>query len=227
LVSVIGHRGAPAHAVENTLDAFLAAARLGADGIELDVRRGADGALIVHHDAVLPDGRPVSNLSRGELPTWVPTLAEVLDAVGPGLLVDIEIKNMPNEPDWDPHDLVARAVAALVADRGRQATSLITSFNLAAIDAARSAEPSVPTGWLTLSGYDQLDALATVVERGHAALLPRHESIDAALVEAAHGHGVQVMAWTVDDPARVKELAALGVDAVITNAPDMARAALA
>lgn len=226
MVSVIGHRGAPAAHRENTLDAFLEAVRLGADGVELDVRRAADGALVVHHDAVLPGGAAVSNILVDELPEWVPTLPEVLDALADDVLIDVEIKNLPTEPDWDPSEAVAAAVAALVGERGRQETTLVTSFSLAAIGMVRTLDPTVPTGWLTLAAYDQADALRTAVDRGHRALLPAHQAVTADLVDAAHAQGVDVWAWTVDDPDAMLALAAAGVDAVITNLPDLAMAAL-
>lgn len=226
MVTVIGHRGAPAAHRENTLEAFLEAVRLGADGIELDVRRAVDGALVVHHDAVLPGGAALLNIARDELPIWVPTLPDVLDALDDSVVVDVEIKNMPNEADWDPTESLAAAAARLIAERGRQASTVVTSFNLNAVDAARAAAPSLRTGWLTLAGYDQLAALDTVVERGHQALLPRHEAVTADLVVAAHKRGVEVMVWTVDEPDQIRALAAMGVDAVITNVPDVAVAAL-
>lgn len=227
MVLVIGHRGAPVACRENTLAAFLEAVRLGADGIELDVRRAVDGALVVHHDGVLPDGAAVSNISVDELPAWVPTLPEVFDALEDDVLIDVEIKNMPNEADWDPAESVAASVASLIGERGRRARTVVTSFSLASVDMVRAVDPTIATGWLTLPGYDQSAAVDTIVERGHHALLPRHEAVTVELVERAHGAGIEVLAWTVDDPDRMLALAALGVDAVITNVPEVAVAALA
>lgn len=226
MVSVIGHRGAPAAHRENTLEAFLEAVRLGADGVELDVRRAVDGALVVHHDAVLPSGTALLNLAGHELPLWVPTLPDVFDALDDSVVVDVEIKNMPNEADWDPTESIATAAARLIVERGRQGTTVVSSFSLSAVDVARSVEPSVRTGWLTLAGYDQRAALDTIVGRGHRTLLPRHEAATADLVDAAHGAGVEVVVWTVDEPERMRELADMGVDGIITNVPDVAVAAL-
>lgn len=203
----------------------MAAARLGADGVELDVRRGADGALVVHHDAVLPDGRAISNVSTSEIPAEVPLLDAALDACA-GLLVNIEVKNAPNEADWDPAESIARAIARLVVDRGAQSHVIVSAFSLASIDAVRDEAPTVPTGWLTLPGYDQLGALESVVERGHHAVHPHHSAVNPELVDAAHGAGLRLYTWTVDDPERIAELADWGVDGVITNVPDVALAAL-
>ena len=69
--------------------------------------------LIVHHDPVLADGRAIVGLPRDALPGHIPTLADALDACA-GAIVDIEIKNLPGEPDFDPSDRLADAVVALL-----------------------------------------------------------------------------------------------------------------
>src|SRR5262245_27082175 len=93
--AVIAHRGASRAAPENTLEAFRLARSLGADAVELDVRRTRDGALAVHHDARLPDGQSVVDLSAAELPRSVPLLDAALDACA-GMWVNVEIKNDPS-----------------------------------------------------------------------------------------------------------------------------------
>lgn len=206
MISVIAHRGASASCPENTVEAFLEAARQGADGVELDVRRG----LVVRHDP-------------GEAG---PSLAAALDACR-GLLVNIEVKNLPHEPDFDPAEQLAAEVVALLAARGGSDRVVVSSFSLATVDAVRAADPAVETGWLTLPGYDQLAAVATAAEHGHAALHPRQESVTQALVEAAHDARLAVVTWTVDEPDRLRELADRGVDAVITNVPALALEVLA
>ena len=77
---VIGHKGAAGLAPENSLEAFRMAREVGADGVELDVRRTADGALAVHHDPTLGDGRRLMDVATGELPAGIATLPPVLDA---------------------------------------------------------------------------------------------------------------------------------------------------
>jgi glycerophosphoryl diester phosphodiesterase len=211
---------------ENTIDAFVEARRAGADGVELDVRRGVGGALVVHHDAALPDGRTILNLGIGDLPPEVPLLDAALDACE-GMLVNVEVKNLPFEADFDADELVAGLVAAAAVERRASTRVLVSSFSLASIDAVRAAEPTVATGWLTPVQYDQRRALATTIEHGHGALHPHHGAVTAELVAAAHDAGVAVHTWTVDDPARMVELADMGVDSVITNVPDVAVATLA
>lgn len=222
---VFGHRGASADRPENTVAAFLEAARQGADGVELDVRRSADGALVVHHDAEIPGAGPIVALAATELPPDVPLLAEALDACA-GLEVNIEIKNWPDDVDFDPTESVAAAVVALVHELGMADRVLVSSFHLGTVDRVRDLDPSLARGLLTVPTADQRRALEVAAERGHQALHPHHLVVNADLVAAAHGLGLALNTWTVDDPERIRWLAACGVDIVITNSPAVAVGAL-
>src|SRR5205807_1030548 len=153
-VLVLGHRGAPHAAPENTIAAFVAAGRLGADGVELDVRRTADGGLVVLHDADVPGAGPISGLRRTELPAGIPSLEAALDACH-GLIVNVEIKNSPADPDHDLTEAAALAVAGLVTARGPDLRVIASSFSLASIDAVKAAAPSMATAWLTIAAMDQ------------------------------------------------------------------------
>ncbi|HEX6312033.1 MAG TPA: glycerophosphodiester phosphodiesterase [Acidimicrobiia bacterium] len=230
---ILAHRGACRAAPENTVAAFREAAAQGADGVELDVHRSADGELVVHLDAEVPGigvlgEHPAADI-RAALPS-VPTLAEALDACE-GMLVNVEVKNLPGDADYDPDDRVAAAVVGLLHARGGRDDVLVSSFNLASIDRVRELDGGLPTAFLTLVGFDPLDAVAVVADRGHAALHPDVRSlvgpVAGATAERAHAAGVAVNAWTVNLPEEVRRLAAAGVDAVITDVPDLARAALA
>src|SRR3954469_6795725 len=112
----MAHRGASRAARENTLAAFALAVTMGADMVELDVRRTADGALAVHHDAHLPGGPAVVNVAAADLPPYVPLLDEALDACS-SVVVNVEIKNMPGEPDHDERGGAANAVVDVVRRR--------------------------------------------------------------------------------------------------------------
>jgi glycerophosphoryl diester phosphodiesterase len=218
MVLVLGHRGASATRPENTIDAFAEARRLGADGVELDVRRTADDGLAVHHDAVLADGRRLVDLRVQELPPSVPLLRDALDACD-GLLVNVEIKNAPQDPDFDPDHAIAGWVADSFSSRDR---ILVSCFNLATLDAVRLVDPEIRTGWLTVPAWDQAAAVARAADGGHTAFHPHESVVTAELVDRAHRAGLEVNTWTVDDPARMAALATLGVDAVITNLVDVA-----
>ncbi len=230
--AVWAHRGASAARPENTIAAFVAAVETGADGVELDVHRSADGHLVVHHDAEHPVLGVLARLALAEIRAGapdVPTLDEALDACA-GIVVNIEVKNLPVDPDYDPDDRAATEVAALVGRRGAHDRVVVSSFNLDTIDRVHAADPAVPTGWLTMGGFDPLEAARIARERGHTAVHPPlSEMLDGRgtkVCERAHELGLRVNTWTVDDPARIVEVARAGVDALITDVPDVALRAL-
>jgi len=224
-ILVIAHRGASAVRPENTVEAFRHAAALGADWVELDARRTADDRLAVHHDAVLPDGRAIVELAAADLPASAPSLADALAACA-GMGVNIEIKNDRHDPDFDPDDRVAVAVAdllsgpAAVLPVGRV---LVTSFNPATIAVVRDRAPHVPTGRLTMNGHDLAGRIERAAAAGHVAINPWDLLVDEPMMAVARDAGLQVYVWTVDDPERMRALVDLGVDGIITNVPDVAR----
>jgi glycerophosphoryl diester phosphodiesterase len=219
-------------APENTVEAFVAAAVLGADGVELDVHRTADGALVVHHDA---DSRGVGVLAERSLVEIraarpeIPVLEEALDSCD-GMLVNIEVKNLPGDADYDPAESVATAVVALLAERGRRDDVLVSSFNLASVDRVRVLDESIPTALLTLVGLDPVDGVEVAHARGHRAVHPDVRSLAGRAVDAtvarAHELRLAVNVWTVNGDDEMRRLAAANVDALITDVPDVARRVL-
>jgi glycerophosphoryl diester phosphodiesterase len=220
---VIAHRGASARFAENTAQAFEGAKTLGADWVELDVRRTGDGALAIHHDAHLPDGRAIVDVDAADLPPGVLDLISALDACEP-LGVNVEVKNLPGDPDFDPECRIAAKVAPVVAARAQPI--LVSSFHAETLDVLRDLEPSVATALLTFALHDPEWTVDAVAAAGHEALHPFDATVDASLVATCHDRGLAVNVWTVDDPGRIAELAALGVDGIVTNVPDVARAIL-
>jgi glycerophosphoryl diester phosphodiesterase len=218
---VIAHRGASASFPENTLEAFRGAAEHGADWVELDARRTADGALVVHHDALLADGRAIVELAAADLPPSVPSLAAALDACA-GMGVNIEIKNNPPDPDFEREELVADRTIVLLAERGGRDEVLISSFNPATLRHIRDRAPHLATALLVVE--PEPDVVDVVLAAGHQALHPYDWFVDEDLVARCHTAGLQVNVWTVDDPDRMVELLALGVDGLCTNVPAVARA---
>jgi glycerophosphoryl diester phosphodiesterase len=201
---------------------------LGADGVELDVQRSADDGLVVIHDAVTPAG-PVAELTVAQARSAVPglpTLAEALDACA-GAVVNIEIKNLAHLPGFDPDDKVSDLVVALLRERGGRDRVLVSSFRLESIDRVRAAAPEVDTGLLAFAG-DPLLLLGWAADRGHGAYHPSIAMLDGPnldlAVGAAHGRGLAVNVWTVNEPADLRRLRDAGVDAVISDDPAGARA---
>lgn len=231
---VIAHRGSGPFGPEreNTVAAFEAAARLGADGVELDVRRTADRRLVVHHDATLESGAAICELTSAELPSYLPSLAEALDACA-GLLVNVEVKNWPEDVDYDPSQWVARETGRLLAERkepppgGRDSSVVVSSFSLEAVKAVQEVAPEFETAWIVGAEAAGKDLVAVVSRAGIEGLHPFDWLVDAPLVEAAHAAGLALRVWTVNNGDRVAELDALGVEGVITNDVKLARQALA
>lgn len=210
---------------ENTVGAFRRAVEVGAAGVELDARRTADGAIVVHHDPVLGDGRAVVDCLAADLPGWVPTLGHALDACG-GAFVNIEVKNDPGQPDFDENETVARGVMKLLAGRSEPSRNwLISSFRVESADWCRSADPAVATAWLTASPVGVADA-EMVAARGHTAIHPWDATLDGEAIARCHDVGLQVNAWTCNDPERARDLAAWGVDGICTDVPGVILAAL-
>ena len=150
-----------------------------------------------------------------------------------GMLVNVEVKNMPRDPDFDPDESVAAAVAASLANDDWLADTVVSSFNPATTARLRSLDERLRTGQL-LYGVDPLAAVEPIAAAGHQAIHPylgdltdAAAPVDAgALVEAATAAGLWVVVWTVNEPADLVALAEAGVDAVITDDPAAANAAL-
>jgi glycerophosphoryl diester phosphodiesterase len=223
MVEVLAHRGASRAARENTIEAFRLAQALGSDAVELDVRRTADRILVVHHDARLPDGRPIVDLNAADLPDYIPHLGAALDACA-GMWVNVEIKNDAHEPDFDADDEIADRTIAALLERHENDRWLISSFRLATINRCKALAPAIRTAWLVTEVPD--DVLATIVAHGHDALHPWFATLLRSHIDACHGAGIEVNTWTCDDPHRMAELADWGIDGICTNVPDVALAVL-
>ncbi len=238
-VRVLAHRGGLGPWRENTVEAFEGALALGADGVELDVRRGADQVPLVNHDAEVAGFGLVSDLSSKRRPPWLPTLEESLVACA-GAVVNVEIKNPPLEPGHDPEETLAAAVAQLLRRsaswpaRRRPALVVVSSFQPSSLAAVRSEYEDVPVG-LLLPGFVDVSAksgpgsqspLEQAASLGCAAMHLHHARLSEGVVDEVHAAGMGVVAWTVNDPRRAQELADWGADAVITDAVETTLRAL-
>ncbi len=216
MTKVFAHRGCTEGFVANTLEAFVEARRRGADGVEFDVRRSLDGALVVHHDAEVPGCGLIHETRVADLPPHVPLLAEVIEASS-GMAMNVEIKNLPGDPGHDPSGALSRAVAAELADHGLGDASIVSSFDAATIEAFRAAEPSIPIGWL-LGATAPLDrALEIAQERAYQALHPNFVLVTAPFVERCHHGGLAVNVWTPNEDRDLEAMLAAGVDTLITD----------
>lgn len=225
---VIAHRGASQAFPENTLAAFQGAVDQAADGVELDVRRTADGALAICHDDTLPDGTVVVATASADLPDDVPDLAAVLDVGRSLAVINIEIKNWPEDKDFDATEHIAGEIVALLAARREldDGRNLISSFHLPTIDRVHELAPHLGTAWLLGIVEEPARLIERAADHGHVAVHPHHLFVNEAFVTQAHQAGLAVNAWTCNDADRIRWLADLGVDAVITDVPDLALRAL-
>jgi glycerophosphoryl diester phosphodiesterase len=211
---------------ENTLPAFYRARLLGAAGVELDVRRTADGALAVHHDSEIRGFGPIYQLQSDQLPESVALLPEALAACE-GLDVNIELKNLPGEPGFDPDEQMARDVAELVVAAGKEATVVVSSFWPGSLDAVHQARAGLATGLLVASWFDPAACVPLALEHGCTALHPHVSLLDESLVARAHEVGLSVATWTANDRSQLQLAAALGIATVITDDVTTALSALA
>jgi glycerophosphoryl diester phosphodiesterase len=231
----IAHRGAAGTRPELTRPAFERALEIGVDMIELDVQLTRDRALVVLHDREL--GRtvrghgPVRERTLAELcgldaGAWfapeyagarVPSLEEVLDLTAGKAALNVEIKSP--EPDWDATADVL--VALLTAARCLDST-VISSFEMGALRAVRARSPTARLGVLWHAG--ELEPMWPLAETLEArSVHPQWTLVDAAVVEQARARGLAVIVWTVNDPAAIAQLAALGVDGIISDYPERLR----
>ena len=240
---VLGHRGGRGEGwpAENTLEAFARAIGEGADGVELDVRLTKDGVAVVFHDTTLAratggaDVRAVDRVAYAALPPLggglrIPRLVDVLDAMR-GHIVNVEIKAdvapmsmLGNVPD---RVLLVRTAAAAVAE-ARHTEVVFSSFDPLAVLALAVASPRVPRGMLV--GMQTPRAATALPLALRYAIVAAH--LDESLITAARAERLlrsklRVVAWTVNDPERAKELVALGTSWLITDAPARILAALA
>ena len=155
--------------------------------------------------------------------TEVPTLEETLRCCSGRIAVDVEIKNIPGEPDFEAED--ERAVEATLRaleDVAFSGMVLVSSFNPFSIARSRSLAPDVPTGLLTDRDVEAPAAAAYAHGEGHPWVLPFFRQVQEAgpsLAEEVHASGMLLGTWITDDPAVAVGLMRAGVDAVATNDP--------
>ena len=197
----------PRLARENTLPSFQLALDAGADGLELDVHATSDGVVVVHHDAVLPLGTAIADLTLAELRRHeaepgvpIPTLGELCELVAGRATLFVELKGEGIER------------LALEALEGYEGALAIHSFDHAMIQRLARLDPSVRLGIL----FDEppADVAASMAACGAIDVWPHWPLVTEALVSAVHDAGGRVIPWTVNDQRQALTLAALGVDAL-------------
>jgi glycerophosphoryl diester phosphodiesterase len=234
------HRGASYEAPENTLAAFLLAVELGADGIEFDVQLSLDGEVVVIHDFALEtttdgEGRVCekslrelkrldagSHFDRAFADQRIPTLQEVIDAVGHRLLFNIELKT-----DNLRDDGLAAEVVRAIEENHLLDRVIISSFNPLVLRWVKQLNPWIATGLLYAPDSPILlrrPWLRYLIR--FDAMHPHYSAADNRYIRWARRHSYRVNVWTVDDPGHMWQLMRRGVDVIITNRPDLLRQVL-
>jgi glycerophosphoryl diester phosphodiesterase len=226
LPKVIGHRGAMAYAPENTLESFREAGRRGATWVEIDVKLTADGVPVVLHDSSLKRtmgiDRAVAEMRADELPAAVPTFERAIACFGElGLGCNVEIK-----PCEGREEETARVAIATLRRHWPAAlpAPLLSSFKDASLAAARQAAPEYARALLVgelkddWRGRAAALAVAGINANGRQLTAPRAVEVRKA--------GYVLSAYTINDPDVARTLVAMGVDCIITDAPDVVLAAL-
>ncbi|MDF9841460.1 MULTISPECIES: glycerophosphodiester phosphodiesterase [unclassified Paenibacillus] len=233
---VLAHRGASAYAPENTMEAFRLAVEQGADGFEIDINLSKDGEIVVIHDDSIDrtsDGQgDITSYTLEELKAFnfnkgfaeqyttarIPTLREVLGLVKEhGLYLNIEVKDILSKMEL--YAGLPGAAAELVREYGLTDQVIFSSFNHYSMVKLKNEYPEMKTGLLYIAGLYQGAEYARLTRAD--ALHPVFFGVNREAVDEARAAGVQVNAWTVNEPEHIGWMLAAGVDAIITDRPDV------
>jgi glycerophosphoryl diester phosphodiesterase len=220
VTDVYAHRGAHLNTRENTLDAFREARALGVAGVELDVRRTADGALVVHHDPAA-ELMVIAHTNARDLPGFIPHLDESLAELR-GLRVNVEIKNSrdPSEPTYDDSGTLVREVVACVhASPG--SSVLISCFDRATCRRVRDLGDDIEVAWLLAKGSLE-EHFETAREERFNALNPHYSMVAPESQILAAERGLALNVWTVNSAKDLTAMGHAGVASVITDEPALA-----
>ena len=244
---IVAHRGASRQAPENTMEAFRLAVDAGADAIELDVHLTADGQLAVIHDDTMNRTTDRTGAVSSQ------TMAQIREADAgatfarpgdSGLPYDGQGLRVPTLPEvlaWLPGDIglvveiKARAAADAVVDAvrddpvHRSGRLSVISFDEATIERVRELDPGIRTGYLLVPTQPIEPALVWATEHGHVGVNPYEGDLGLdplPIVAQARPYGREIGCYVVNDPERMKHLAACGIWGFVTDVPDVARAAL-
>lgn len=230
---VWAHRGASGYAPENTLESFALAAKMHADGVELDVQLTKDGEIVVIHDETTErvSGKPGwvkdyslaelkelnVNLSHPEYETVrIPTLREVYELLKPtGLKINVELKT-----GIVFYEGLDKKVLDLTKEMGMEDRVWYSSFNHYTVKHLKELDPTVKTGILYADGIYEPEKYAAQLKAD--ALHPALYNVQFPhIVEDCHNAGLRMHVWTVNEPDHIRLCLAAGVDSIITNYPDV------
>ncbi|HET6516578.1 MAG TPA: glycerophosphodiester phosphodiesterase [Thermodesulfovibrionales bacterium] len=213
----IGHRGARAYEIENTLESYERAIEMGANAIELDVRKAKDGALMVIHDDNLKrvfgsDGH-VNDATAEELKELteksIPTLGEALHFIdGRVDRILVELKEVGYEEE---------VIAAIKREHVNERV-IVISFHEQALLNVRKVDRNIPTGFIYVRHKKPIDTARRLKAQY---LISLYRFTHARNIEDAHKHDLKVIVWTINTREEMKNYRAKGVDGIATDRPDI------
>lgn len=232
---VWAHRGASGYAPENTLAAFQKAVDLGADGVELDIQLTKDDQIVVIHDETIDrtsDGKGwVKDYTLEELRAFnynrtkleykhadIPTMREVFELLKPtGLFINIEIKT-----GVVFYEKIEEKILALTKEMGMEDRVCYSSFNHYTVTRIHELKPDAEVGFLYADG--PIDMPSYGVKHGVNALHPALYNLQYdGFVKECKEKGLKLNVWTVNERPYMEMCCQYGVDAIITNYPDIAK----
>ena len=249
-LELVAHRGGAALAPENTLAAFQNALTFGVDAVEMDVHLTQDGEVVVFHDNVLEnktDGHGnIADATWAELQMlnaaekypggWservpISTLAEVIQVLKGKTRMQIEIKFMERNGHHSRYPQIEARVVDILRSAGVLDKALIISYDWGCLTTVKTLEPRLLVG--TIVAPESLALLPIPNQMTPFALIKTIQNLQADylnidsnlvtkyLVDTAHANGLKVGVWTVNEPATMRRLAALGIDSITSDRPDL------
>ncbi len=227
---VVAHRGASRAAPENTLAAMKKAVEFGADYAECDVFQTKDGEIVLFHDEEMErtTGKEgmiwdytLAELEEMEVGSWfkeefrgepIPTLHEVIQLVKGKIKLNIEVKISGSDPG------IAQKVVEIIRSEGIERECMVTSFEKSVIEKVKEIAPDLITGFI----FDE-EHPPDIFEGNWEYVCCKRDIMDEEFVRRAKQKGKKIFVWTVNYPAEMKKLIALGVDGIITDVPDVLR----
>lgn len=239
--TIFAHRGASAHAPENTLAAFELAVKQKADAIEFDVKLSSDDQVVVIHDQTIDrttngTGRvkdlPLAALQELDAGSFfdvafkgepIPTLSQVFEAVGTKIFYNIELTSYSS-----PSDSLPERVAELVYFYGLEKNILFSSFHPQVLRRIHRLMPTVPIGFLAHHGISGILARSWLGKLllDYQALHPELRDANQAFINRIHQAGHRVHVYTVNQVMDMQRLYSIGVDGIFTDDPRLARETL-
>ncbi|MBE6687817.1 MAG: hypothetical protein E7588_00910 [Ruminococcaceae bacterium] len=227
-MKVYGHRGASLYAPQNTLASFEMAFKMGAYGVENDVRCTADGEIVVMHNGdtmemcgvkLIPEQSTLAELKALDIidkngnPTGqkIPTLGETYELMKkyPETHINVELKSAG--------EVFLKKVLEVTEKYKMTHRVIYSTFNAANLEWLHANRPDIPTAFL-----NQSEDFSTALKYGCVAIHPHQYNVTPEYVKAAHEANLEINVWTVDAVHEINKMIELGVDGIISDCPNVA-----